>query len=203
MLNMRMMMVMAMMVVPIAVLAGASDMVVMADLRLAHRLFEPRQTHPVFAEFAVHIRTALHRLVRTLDKDIQEQGMRVEIIGTQKVRIRMLGGEFQRLTPNPFFKYACKKKKWKDDDALEPHPMATRQRLGQEGGRDADITRGGPTQSHAFPQQAGQFLDIGIGIGIAAAASHHEQERILALNGRGAAFYFSDFQRAKLNDIRM
>lgn len=57
------MMVMAVMVMPIVVLPGTSDMVVMAILRLTHRIFEPRKLHPVLAEFTVHIRTALHRFL--------------------------------------------------------------------------------------------------------------------------------------------
>ncbi len=78
----------------ILVLPGTPDMMVMTDLRLSHRLFESPQPHPVLAEFAVHVRTAWHRFVRPLDKDIQQQGMCVEIIGTKKVRIRMPGNKF-------------------------------------------------------------------------------------------------------------
>lgn len=84
-------MVMPIMMMSMVVLAGPSDMVMVAHLRQSHRLFKPWQLHPVLAEFAVHIWTALYRFLRALDKDIEEQGMRVEIIGTQKFSIRMLG----------------------------------------------------------------------------------------------------------------
>ena len=55
-------MVVSMVMVPI-ILSDASNMVVVSHLRQPHGLFKPRQPDPVLAEFAVHIRTALHRLL--------------------------------------------------------------------------------------------------------------------------------------------
>ena len=55
----------------------------------SHRLFEPRQRHPVLAEFAVHIRTAFSGFFRALDKRIEEERVRIEIIRTETFRIRV------------------------------------------------------------------------------------------------------------------
>ena len=198
-----MVMVMAMMVMVAIILSNASHMVVVANLRQAHCFFKSRQPHPVLAEFAIHIRAAFRRLFRSFDKDIEEKGMRIEVVGAKKVRIRVICGEFQGLTSNSFFQYARKQEKRKDDDALEPHAMTARQSIGQQRRGDADIARRAPAKSHAFPQQAGQFLHIGVGVGIAAAPPHGQKQCVFTVNRRRARLGLGDFQAAQLNDIRV
>src|SRR5579884_1770298 len=114
---MVMVVVMMMMVVSMrmrrAVLTDAANVVVMADLRLADSVFEPRQLDAVFAQFAVHIGAAVERFLDALGEDFEQQGMDVEIACTKKLRFGMPLGEFGGQTTDAFFQYASEQEKRK------------------------------------------------------------------------------------------
>jgi hypothetical protein len=105
-------MAMGVMVRPWSILTNASDMVMVTILRLTDSRLKPWQLHTILTEFAVHIRAAVHGFLGALLKDLDEQRMRIKIVGAEKLGIRMLGGKLGSKPPDALFQHPGKEKKW-------------------------------------------------------------------------------------------
>ena len=85
-------------------------MVMVTILRLTESRLKPWQPHTILTEFAVHMRAAVHGFLSALLKEFDEQRMRIEIVGAEKLGIQMLGGKFSRKPPDAFFQHPGKEK---------------------------------------------------------------------------------------------
>src|SRR5438105_1843422 len=94
------MVVVVVMMLPFVLLPDAADVMVMADLWLAHRLLEAWESYPVLAQLTVHVRTASDRLLGTLGEGVEQQRMDVEIAGAQELGVGMQPAEFLSLLAN-------------------------------------------------------------------------------------------------------
>src|SRR5579875_41286 len=200
----RMMMVMVVSVgMSLTVLTNAADVVMMADLWLTDGMLEARQPHTVFAQLAVHVRTAVKRFLDALGEDFKQQRVNIEITCAEKLGFRMplskLGGQ----TTDAFFQYTGEQEKRKNNDACEPHAMTTRERFGQQRRRHTDVSGGRPAKAHAFPENPCQFADIRIGVGIAAAPADHQQQRVFALHRPCCCERLFNSQPAQFEDLGM
>ena len=119
------MMTMGVMVQPWRILTNASHMVMVTILRLTESRFEPWQPYTVLTEFAVHIRAAVHGFLGALLKDLDEQRMRIEIVGAEKLGIRMLSGKLGGKPSDALFQHPGKEKKRQDNNPTESHAVAT------------------------------------------------------------------------------
>ena len=133
------------------VLADAADVVMMADLRLPDGLFEARQLHAILAQFAVHVRAAVDRLLGPLQEDLEQQRVGVEVIGT-------------RGTPPPdaaprtpwsgcrmrFSRTPVKRKNGKTTIRPKPIRWHRSSASGDERRGDADETGRRPAEAHAL-----------------------------------------------------
>ena len=119
----RAVMAMDMMGQPWGILTNASHMVMVPMLRLTESHLESWQPHTILTEFAVHIRAAVHGFLSTLLKEFDKQRMRIEIVGAEKLGIRMLSGKLSGEPSDALFQHPGEKKKRQDHDPTKSHAV--------------------------------------------------------------------------------
>ena len=69
----------------------------------------------------------------------------------------------------------------KDHDSLVTEPIVPFQRIGNRRCGHGGVGCFRPTESHAFPQDPGDFADVGISVGIGATAPDHQKQGIVPI----------------------
>ena len=165
----------------------AFHMVVMAFLHGAHIGLEAQYGAAVFAHLAVHGDVANKDLLHAFDEGVDHGGMVIEIGGLDEFDTGMAYCHVVSRIIDALHQNSGEKKIGEYDDA----PVAKLGRVFQAGFHQREsytrVSRFGPAEAEAFPENAGDFRDIGIGIGVGRTAAHDHQQGFMQRNVEGLA----------------
>ena len=162
-------------------------MMMVRDLRRAHRRLVADQPLAVFAEQAVHVDVAGADAFDPLDERVEDQRMVAEVAGLQEQDLGVAGRDRLGLLVDPPHQHAGEQEIREHHDLPEAEPArALEQGIDPRGG-DAAVADLGPAEAHALPEHARDLGDVAVGVRVGGAAADHREQGLLGRDrcGRG------------------